>query len=107
MKMCIKEGHCTVFAKSKHNCVSVHAKIQAGQDEVKRVGGEGTRQGRGELRTGDPDRSSCDKMRKISLIITEAGSIRQTVGSHLKTQEGRGKTRGHNYAPLAAPPSSS
>lgn len=64
-------------------------------------------EGRGEHKTGEPGRSSCDKTRKISLIITEAGSIRQTVGSHLKTQEGRGKTRGHNYAPLAALPSSS
>lgn len=61
----------------------------------------------GERGTGEPGQSSCDKTRKISLNITEGGSIRQTGGSHLKTQEKRGKTRGHNYAPLAALPSSS
>lgn len=56
---------------------------------------------------GTPARSSSDKTEKISLIITVAGSVKQTVGSHLKTQEERSKTRGHNYAPLVAPPSSS
>lgn len=71
------------------------------------VGGERTRQGKGEWQRGEPGRSSCDKKRKISLISTETWSIRQTVESHLKTQEERGKTRGHNYAPLAALPSSS
>lgn len=70
-------------------------------------GRKGRRERKGEWRTEQPGGSSCDKMRKISLIIAETGSIRQTVGSHLKTQERRGKTRGHNYAPLAALPSSS
>lgn len=56
---------------------------------------------------GMPARSSFDKTGKISLIITVAGNVKQTVGSHLKTQEERSKTRGHNYAPLAALPSSS
>lgn len=54
-----------------------------------------------------PTRSSFDKTEKISLITTAAGSVKQTVGSHLKTLEERSKTRGHNYAPRAALPSSS
>ena len=61
----------------------------------------------GESQPAETGRSSCDKTRKISLIITEAGGVGQTVGRHLKTQEGRGKTRGHNYTLLAALPSSS